>query len=148
MEAPIPDLSRHLFLAGALPYVMLGLLHALYTPTRTEDEKGLSPRDRAYRQGMTEQALLLTRRTNLWLSWVGFNFSHSLGAVLFGAAVILAGRSPAAFAANAPFVPFAVVVSALYLAIGLRYWFRAPVVGISVATACFLSSWVLRLLGA
>src|SRR6185436_10875778 len=117
------ELSRYLFLLGALPFVFLGLAHAWHTPVSTEDERGLSPRDPAYRQGMKEQTLVLTRRTNLWLTWVGFNFSHSLGAVLLGVVVLLAGRSAVAFAANASvFVPLAVVVSLLYLAIGLRYW--------------------------
>jgi hypothetical protein len=138
------ELSRVLFLLGALPFVVLGIAHALATPLTPEEAKGLSPRDPAYRQGMSEQTFLLTRRTNVWLAWVGFNLSHSLGAVLFGVAVLLVGRSAAAFRSGAPaFVPFAVVVSGLYLFIGLRYWFRTPIVGIAISTACFVASWVL-----
>lgn len=141
------ELSRYLFLSGALPFVVLGIAHALATPLTLEESKGLSPRDLAYRQSMAEQTVLLTRRTNLWLTWVGFNLSHSLGAVLFGVVVLLVGRSPAAFAANWPaFVPLAIVVSGVYLAIGLRYWFRTPIVGIIISNTCFVSSGVLRLL--
>ncbi len=139
------DLSRYLFLAGALPFIVLGAIHAIETPTRPEQAKGLSPRDPEYRQGMSQQTLQLTRRTNLWLTWVGFNLSHSLGAVLFGGAVLLAGRSTAAFQANGPFVPFAVLVSAAYLAIGALYWFRTPIVGIALSLACFVASWLLRM---
>lgn len=141
----MPDLSRYLFLAGALPFIVLGAIHAIETPTRPEQTKGLSPRDAEYRQGMSQQTMLLTRRTNLWLTWVGFNLSHSLGAVLFGVAVLLAGRSTAAFQANGPFVPFAVLVSAAYLAIGALYWFRTPIIGIALSLACFVASWVLRM---
>ena len=141
------ELSRYLFLLGALPFVVLGIAHALATPLTLEESKGLSPRDLAFRQGMAEQTVLLTRRTNLWLSWVGFNLSHSLGAVLFGVVVLLIGRSPATFAANWPtFVPLAMVVSGAYLAIGLRYWFRTPIVGIIVSSVCFVSSGALCLL--
>jgi hypothetical protein len=43
-------------------------------------------------------------------------------------------------------VPLATVVSGTYLAIGLRYWFRTPSIGILISTVCFLSSWVLSLL--
>jgi hypothetical protein len=141
----VAELSRYLFLAGALPFIVLGTIHAIETPTTPEQAKGLSPRDPEYRQGMRQQTLVLTRRTNLWLTWVGFNLSHSLGAVLFGVAVLLAGRSTSAFEANAPFVPFAVVVSAAYLAIGLLYWFRTPIIGISISVVCFVASWMLRM---
>lgn len=141
------EASRYLFLLGALPFVVLGIVHALATPLKPEDSKGLSPRDPAYRQGMTGQTVLLTRRTNLWLAWVGFNLSHSLGAVMFGVVVLLVARSPAAFEANWPvFIPLAVAVSGIYLAIGLRYWFRTPIIGILISNVCFVSSAMMRLL--
>jgi len=143
----LAELSRYLFLLGALPFVVLGIAHALATPLTVEESKGLSPRDLAFRQSMAEQTVLLTRRTNLWLTWVGFNLSHSLGAVLFGVVVLLVGRSPATFAANWPaFVPLAIVVSGAYLVIGLRYWFRTPIVGVIVSSVCFVSSGALCLL--
>lgn len=141
------ELSRYAFLLGALPFVVLGVAHALATPLTPEQTKGLSPRDPAYRRGMSAQFPILTRRTNLWLGWVGFNLSHSLGVVLFGVVVLLVGRTQATFQAAGPtFVPLAVVVSGLYLAIGLRYWFRTPIVGIAVSSVCFVTSWLLQLL--
>jgi hypothetical protein len=100
------DWSRCVFLLGAVPFLFLGTAHAIATPLTPEQAKGLSPRDPEYRRRMAEQTLLLTRRLNLWEAWVGFNFRHSLGAVLLGVVVLLAGRSEAAFAANAAvFVP-------------------------------------------
>src|SRR3954447_752512 len=125
------EISRWLFLLGAVPYVVLGLAHAFATPLTLEQRKGLSPRDAAYAAGMADQTLLITRRTNLWLTWIGFNMSHSLGAVLLGAVVLLVGRNAASFAFNAAvFVPLAAVVSATYLVLGVRYWFRTPIAGI------------------
>lgn len=44
------DLSRYLFLLGALPFIVLGTAHALATPLTPDENKGLSPRDLAYRQ--------------------------------------------------------------------------------------------------
>ena len=141
------ELSRYLFLLGALPFVVLGAAHALATPLTPEQTKGLSPRDPAYQQSMSQQTLLLTRRTNVWLAWVGFNLSHSLGAVLFGVVVLLIGRNPTTFQANwSAFVPLAIVVSGVYLAIGLRYWFRTPIVGIIISNVCFLASGILAVL--
>lgn len=144
----MPELSRYLFLVGALPFVVLGMAHAFATPRLPAESKGLSPRDPALREAMAKETVLLTRRTNLWLAWVGFNLSHSLGAVLFGAVVLLVGRSPASFRAEAGvFVPLAVVVSGLYLRLGLRYWFRTPIVGIALSGACFVAAWVLLVMG-
>lgn len=135
-------MSRILFLLGAVPFLFLGTAHALATPLRIDQSKGLSPRDAALRRTMIDATVLLTRRTNLWFAWVGFNLSHSLGAVLFGAAVVLVGRSDASYAAQADvFVPFAVLVAATYLAIGLRYWFRTPIAGIVVSLVCFVAAW-------
>ena len=143
------EVSRYLFLAGALPFVVLGIAHALATPLTPEEAKGLSPRDPAYRQAMSKETVLLTRRTNLWQAWVGFNLSHSLGAVLFGAVILVVGRSAATFrASSSVFVPFAVVVSGLYLIIGMRYWFRTPIVGITISCVLFVASWVLQALAA
>jgi hypothetical protein len=142
------ELSRYIFLIGALPFVLLGIAHALATPLTPAEAKGLSPRDPAFREAMSKETVLLTRRTNLWLAWVGFNLSHSLGAVLFGAMVLLIGRSPASYQAQAPcFAPLAVVVSGLYLALGLRYWFRTPIVGIALSGLCYATSWALLLIG-
>jgi hypothetical protein len=144
----MPELSRYIFLIGALPFVVLGMAHAFATPRAPTQSKGLSPRDPALREAMTKDTVLLTRRTTLWLGWVGFNLSHSLGAVLFGAVVLLMGRSQASFRAQAGvFLAFAIVVSGLYLLLGLRYWFRTPIVGIALSGVCFVASWVLFVIG-
>ena len=138
------EVSRYLCLAGALPFVVLGLAHAAATPLTTAQARGLSPRDPALRDAMARDSVLLTRRTTLWLAWVGFNLSHSLGAVLFGSVMMLIARSPSSFQAQGSvFLPLAVLVSAAYLILGLRYWFRTPTIGISLSSVGFLASWVL-----
>ena len=103
------ELSRYLFLLGALPFIVLGLAHVVVTPQTPADAKGLSPRDPAVREAMAHDTILLTRRTSLWLAWVGFNLSHGLGAILFGVVVLLIGRSRVSFEAQASvFLPLAV----------------------------------------
>ncbi len=138
------ELSRCLFLIGALPFIVFGFVHAAATPQTPAHAKGLSPRDPAVRDAMAHDTILLTRRTTVWLAWVGFNLSHSLGLLLIGVVVVLIGRTSASFQAQAAvFLPLAVLVSATYLVLGVRYWFRTPIIGISLASACFLVSWVL-----
>ncbi len=138
------EASRILFLTGALPYLLLGLAHAAHTPRATHERKGLSPRDPALAQAMAAGTLLLTRHTDVWRAWVGFNFSHSLGAIVFGLAVLLAGRSADVFAREAAvWLPAALVVCSGYLVLGVNYWFRTPIAGLGLSLASFLSAAVL-----
>lgn len=138
------ELSRWLFLAGALPFLFLGTAHALATPLEPSDRKGLTPRDPALPGAMAASTVLLTRRTDMWLAWVGFNLSHSLGAITFGLFVLVVGRSPESFAAQAALcVPLATAVAAVYVAIGMKYWFRAPIAGCALSLACFATAWAL-----
>lgn len=143
------DLSRYLFLAGALPYVLLGAAHAFATPRRLDQARGLSPSDPQLAKLMSLTHIRLTRRTDMWLAWVGFNYSHSLGLIVLGGLVLLVGRSEDSFVAGASvFVPFALVASAVYLFLAINYWFRTPILGCSLSCVLFLSSWLLLRIGA
>jgi hypothetical protein len=137
------ELSRYLFLTGGVPFLVLGLAHAIATPLQVGQAKGLSPADPGLATAMAHTPVRLTRRTNVWLAWVGFNLSHSLGAVLFGVVVLLIGRSTSSFAADGGvFRPLAVIVSASYLVLAIRYWFRTPIIVCAAALALFVSSWL------
>lgn len=141
------ELSRYLFLAGGLPFLLLGAAHAFATPRRTDERRGLSPVDAQLAASMARTRVLLTGRTDMWSAWVGFNLSHSLGAILFGAVVLLVARTPESFAANAAvFAPLAVVVSLAYLVLAAKYWFRTPIVGCASSAALFSAGWALWLL--
>jgi hypothetical protein len=142
------ELSRYLYLAGALPFLVLGLAHVIATPRAPADVKGLSPSDPQLAEAMTRSGLRLTRRTDMWRAWVGFNLSHGLGVVVFAAFVFLTGRSASAFAVEAHLaIPFAFVVAGGYLWLARRYWFRTPFIGCLLAATLFLAAWVTRMMG-
>jgi hypothetical protein len=139
----VHDLSRYAFLAGALPYLVLGTAHVIATPLHPAHRRGLLPREPGLAEAMARSAVLLTRRTDVWRCWVGFNLSHSLGVLILGAAVLLVGLSPERYAYDATvFVPFAVCAAALYLLLGLRYWFRTPIIGCALSLVCFAAAWL------
>jgi hypothetical protein len=141
----MPELARYLFLAGALPFLLLGIAHAFATPLAVGDRKGLSPDDPSLAQAMAHTRLRLTRRTDMWLGWVGFNLSHSLGAIAFAVFVLIFGRDPASFAADAALaLPVAWLVSACYLALAVKYWFRTPILGCAFSFGSFSAAWLLR----
>ena len=123
------ELSRYLFLAGALPFLLLGTVHAVHTPRQPYERKGLSPSDPSLAESMARSRVL-----------VFFNLSHSLGIVLFGVLVVLVGRTSASFGYNAAlFLPLAVVVSIAYLSLGVAYSFRTPIIGIGLSVFTVLS---------
>lgn len=140
--------SRFIFLAGAVPFLFLGTVHAFATPLTLQSRKGLAPRDPALGEAMSKSGLLLTSRTDVWRCWIGFNFSHSLGLGLVGVVVVLIGWSEAGytFAASVA-VPLAALSAAAYLTLALKYWFRAPVVWLLFGLLCFAVSWGLLSLG-
>jgi len=85
--------SLLLYTGGGI-FVVLGLLHAIYTFADIRRPRRLVPDDPAVSAAMHRSHLRLARgRTTMWQAWVGFNFSHSLGVVLFGALSVAAGRS-------------------------------------------------------
>jgi hypothetical protein len=144
----MPELSRYLYLAGALPFLVLGIAHAIATPRAPADVKGLSPSDPQLAEAMTRAGLRLTRRTDMWRAWVGFNLSHSLGLVIFAAFVFVTGRSLPVFAQEAHIsIPFALVVAAGYLRLARRYWFRTPLIGCLLSVVLFLAAWITRMMG-
>jgi hypothetical protein len=136
------ELARWAFLLGALPFLVLGLAHLRHTPLRVTDRKGLSPRDPALAEAMTKTAPMLTSATDIWRAWVGFNISHSAGAIIFALFVLIIGRTPESFFGQATLVlPLCVAVAASYLWMAKRFWFRIPLIGIAVSLGAFSVSW-------
>ena len=58
----------------------LGVVHLVYTLLGPK----LTPRDPALQISMSQISPVITKETTMWRAWVGFNASHSMGAILFG----------------------------------------------------------------
>jgi hypothetical protein len=74
-------LAPWLIAGSAAIMMLLGFIHPLYTFHGPK----LLPRDRDLKARMQEVSPVITRETTMWKAWVGFNASHSYGAILFGA---------------------------------------------------------------
>ncbi len=130
-------MSTALFAAGGLIFVVLGLLHAAFTLTDLRRPRRLVPSDAAVMHAMAACPVRLAGPAcSMWSAWVGFNLSHSLGALMFGAAAAAWGLWPAGTPLVVAWLPAA--LAALYLAIGLPYWFKTPNSGIALALGCFV----------
>ena len=133
-------------IAGVI-YGLLGALHALYTFLDMRNPRRIVPDDPAVIAAMQASKIRLTRgESTMWQGWVGFNLSHSLGALMFAAACFIVAACFRLFAFS-PWALFALAaVSAVYLLMASQYWFRIPIVGTAVATGCLTAAWLIYLL--
>jgi hypothetical protein len=76
-------------IAGAI-YGLLGALHAVYTLADLRSPRRIVPDDPAVITAMQTSKIRLTRgESTVWQGWIGFNLSHSLGALMFSAACFI-----------------------------------------------------------
>ena len=130
-------LDALLLLASAAIIGLLGAIHLLYTFHGPK----LTPRDDELRRRMEQVAPVLTRDTTMWKTWIGFNASHSLGALLFAAVFGWLALAQPALAFSSRYLQglgLAFLLAWLWLA--WRYWFRIPLGGIAIALACFIAA--------
>jgi hypothetical protein len=142
-NTPSPTIAILLILGGAV-FGVLGGLHAIYTLLDLRKPRRLVPADPSVAQAMANSALRLSRgRTDMWRAWIGFNFSHSLGILLFGAIAVWAG-----FGINPlpmGVMPALTLIGCIYLVLALLYWFRSAAIGVAIGTGCFAVAWILSL---
>lgn len=75
----------------------------------------------------------------MWKAWIGFNASHSLGALLFGLIYgYLALRQPALLFQAWFLLAVGAALLGCYSWLGVRYWFSTPLIAIGVAALCYL----------
>jgi hypothetical protein len=135
--------ARFLLDLGGGIFILLGLLHALYTYLDISRPRRLVPQDPAVAQAMAKSNLRLSGSgTTMWRAWVGFNFSHSIGVILFGTVCVGAGCVFGTVVVPAWILFIFVVIAVIYLSLGLLYWFRIPVAGILLGVVCLLIAWL------
>jgi uncharacterized membrane protein len=133
----MPSLASSLLAASALVILFLGGLHLAFTFRGTR----LHPRDTALVAAMKEVSPRLTRETSMWKAWVGFNASHSYGAMLFGLVYgYLALFNPAALFGSWFLLLVGLALLLGYCLLGWKYWFSIPFRGILISTALYFAS--------
>ena len=132
-------LASWLIALSALIILMLGLLHLLYTFRGPK----LRPRDAALEARMKEVHPVLTRQTTMWKSWVGFNASHSQGAIFFGLMYGYLALVHGRLLFESLFLQLiGLTMLAGYAVLGKRYWFSVPYHCILIATAFYAAALV------
>jgi hypothetical protein len=81
----------------------------------------------------------------MWRAWVGFNASHSFGAILFGAVYGYLAVVHSAFLFQSPFLLLlGLLLLAGYVVLGKLYWFSVPFRGIVLATVLYVAALIVR----
>ena len=130
-------MEQVLIIIGASIFGVLGSIHLIYTFFTNKFEAY----DSAVTEAMKETSPVLTRETTIWRAWVGFNASHSLGAMLFcGIYVPLAVSHFIVIEQSVWFSTLPVLISLSYLALAKLYWFKIPLTGLMISTVCFMGA--------
>lgn len=119
---------------SALIVLAMGTGHLLLTFFTDK----MDPCDPALSARMTEVAPRLSRRTTMWNLHIGFNASHSYGPMIFGTIYAYLALIHPSFLLRSNFLlACGAVVFAGYLFLAIRYWFWAPLTGLSIAAAFY-----------
>lgn len=136
-------IEKILWMAGSSIYIVLAGLHLFYT---FFSDKFLA-KDRVTVVSMKNTHPILTNRTTMWKAWIGFNGSHSAGGIFLGTINLLLAWFYFPFLSGAaPLIVLTVITSLFYLFLAIKYWFKVPLTGIFLATACYSVAAVLILL--
>ena len=133
-------IEQILLIIGAAIFGVLGALHLYYMFFTNM----LMTRDRKIAEAMQGTSPLLTKRTTMWDAWIGFNGSHSLGAIVIAVFyILLATTHMDVIRETKSFVLLAVLIGVSYLVLAIKYWFQIPLIGILIAAICFVISAIL-----
>lgn len=133
-------LAPSLVAASAGIIFLLGFVHLIYTFRGSK----LHPRDPDLEAKMKYVSPVITRQTTMWKAWIGFNASHSYGALLFGAVYGYLAIVHSAFLFQSRFLLLVgLALLGGYVFLGKVYWFSVPFRGIVLSTALYLAALVI-----
>jgi hypothetical protein len=132
---PVIAAAPWLVAASAAILFWLGSIHLYYT----FHGRKLHPRDATLQARMQEVCPVLTTQTSMWKAWIGFNASHSYGAILFGLVYGYLALFHGALLFQSWFLSLVgLALLAGYVFLAKRYWFGIPYRGIVLATALYV----------
>ena len=133
-------MEQILLIIGAAIFGVLGTAHLFYTFFTNK----FDAHDSSVIDAMKSTSPNITKETSMWNAWIGFNASHSLGAMLVAAIYIpLTVSHFIVIQQSVWFSILPVIIGFSYLILAKKYWFKIPFVGIFVATLCFIGATVI-----
>lgn len=135
--------AKYLWITGSLIMFVLGTIHFIYIFFTNK----FSPRNDKLKEQMKSATPVLTRETTLWKGWIGFNASHSSGIIFIGLInFYLALKYFTLFQSDNFFFLFNILTIGFYAWVAKKYWFKVPLIGISITLICFMVSYALTIM--
>ena len=137
----MPNLASSLIAASAAVVLGLGCAHLLFTFRGNK----FYPRDSQLLDRMKAISPVITRQTTMWKAWVGFNASHSYGAILFGLVYgYLSLAEPTVLFESWFLLVVGMAMLGGYVFLGRVYWFSIPFRGIVLSTGLYVAALLVR----
>ena len=134
------------FIAGTVPLILAGGLHALYALRDTVRPTYFTPIDRSVKPVVEGTGIRLVGKAtpSMWRVWLGINMTHGLGIFAFGLLCLLIAIQDFDTVERIDAIrPLTIGFSGALLAVSLRFFFYGPVIITGIATACFTVAAVL-----
>lgn len=132
--------AKYLWEIGSSIFAILGTLHLFYTFFSDK----FSSRNEKMVDEMKTSHINLTKETTIWKAWIGFNASHSSGAMFIGIInFYLAVEYFAIFQSSHFFFLFNILTVGFYVWLAKKYWFKIPFIGILTTLICYLLSYLI-----
>ena len=94
---------------------------------------------------MMKVSPVLTHETTMWKAWIGFNASHSFGAILFGLVYGYLALAQSSFLFQSTFLLLVgLFLLAGYAFLAKVYWFSVPFRGIVLSTGLYVAALVIK----
>ena len=134
--------AKYLWGLGSLIILLLGSIHLYYT---FFSNKFFSKNEGLISE-MKNSCPILTKETSMWGAWIGFNASHSIGAMFIGIInFYLALEYFTTLQADHFFFIFNILTIGFYVWLAKRYWFKIPLIGLLISLMCYIISYILTL---
>jgi hypothetical protein len=123
-------ISRILLCASAAIILFLGGVHLVYTAFTHK----LDPTEGQVETAMRRTPMRISAQTTMRDAWIGFNFSHSLGLILFGLVFGYLVICRWEVLHRSYFLTIlGLLVLLAYVVLARVFWFRIPFIGVSCA---------------
>ena len=137
-------MAQYLWQTGSVIIAILAGLQLFYTFFTDK----FSSRNQLLVKEMQTATPVLTKKVTMWNAWMGFNGSHSAGGIFIGVMnFYLALQYFSVLKGDHFFFIFNILTLCFYVWLAKKYWFRTPLMGLTMTLTCYIISYILILAG-
>ena len=116
-------------------------MHITYTLFDVRAPRKLVPYKSEVIDAMKSSTLALTKETDMWSAWVGFNISHGVVVLAFSSIYAYLAYFQSDLLFSSTYLLFgAPAIAGVYLLLSKRYWFTIPALGSLSGLIFFISA--------